>query len=123
LTLKRSPIRRRTPVRRAKFGNIPREYKGIEYHSQKEANYAAELDLRTRSTMAVDRIEGWERQVSIRLEVNGKLICRFVCDFLVHHLDGRIEYVEVKGYPTPEWRIKEKLFRAIYPDRKLTVVL
>lgn len=107
--------------RRPKFGNIPRTYNGREYHSQKEARYAAELDLRCKA-IGPHRINRWLPQVPVKLEVNGKLVTTYIVDFLVEHMDGRWEYVEVKGFETPEWRIKEKLFRALFPDRQLTIV-
>ena len=123
--MKRARLKRvgRAAIRqRTKYGNIARIYNGVEYHSQKEAGYAMELDLRLRSARAVDGIKSWRRQVPVKLEVGGKLICTYICDFEITHLDGRTELVEIKGLETPVWRIKEKLFRAIFPDRQLTVV-
>jgi hypothetical protein len=61
-----------------------------------------------------DRVESWERQVRFPLIVNGFKICDYVCDFLVRYTDGRKELVEVKGFVTPEFRLKEKLFRATF---------
>jgi hypothetical protein len=54
--------------------------------------------------------------------VNGKHIANYFCDFLVTFEDGREEWHEVKGFQTEVWRLKEKLFRAIYPDRILKVI-
>jgi hypothetical protein len=119
--MKRVPIARLARLTRNKFGARAREYAGREYHSQKEARYAAELDLRAKA-IGVDRIASWRPQVSVKLEVNGKLICRYIVDFLVTHADGHEEWIEVKGFETPEWKLKDKLFRAIFPDRKLTIV-
>ena len=132
MTLTRTgPPKRRTRLRRlgaavtrkrTKYGNTPRIYNGIEYHSQKEAGYAMELDLRMRSARLVDGIRSWRRQVPVKLEVNGMLVTTYIVDFVVLYRDEREEWVEVKGFETPEWKIKEKLFRALFPDRKLTVV-
>lgn len=118
---RRTRLKKLGAARRRKFGNTPRTYNGIEYHSQAEARYAAELDLRKRA-IGVDGIAGWVRQFPVPLEVNGVLVCTYIVDFVVTHLDGREELIEIKGFETPEWRIKEKLFRALYPDIKLTVV-
>lgn len=60
-----------------------------------------------------EKVESWERQVPFRLEVNGVLICKYVVDFLVRYADGRRELVEVKGYWTPEAKLKKKLFEAL----------
>jgi hypothetical protein len=56
------------------------------------------------------------------MEVNHRKICNLVVDFLVSNNDGSFEYLEVKGFPTPAWRLKQKLFHALYPQFKLTVV-
>ena len=62
-------------------------FAGLRFHSRKEADYAAQLDLRKRA-IGVDRILSWKPQVRIKLEVNGILICTYVCDFLVCFHDG-----------------------------------
>src|SRR3990167_2314277 len=46
----------------------------------------------------------------------------FVADFVVTHLDGTQEVIEVKGYPTPVWKIKERMIRTKFPRLKLTIV-
>ena len=61
-----------------------------------------------------DRVESWERQVRFPLTVNGSQICDYVVDFLVRYSDGRRELVEVKGFVTPEFRLKLKLFQATF---------
>lgn len=96
-------------------------YNGNTYHSKMEAGYAESLDLRK---MAKD-IKDWKRQVKISLDVNGHHISNYFVDFMIEHNDGSIEYVEVKGFETPEWVMKWRLFEALYSDLvdvKLTVV-
>jgi len=61
-----------------------------------------------------DKVDSWERQIPIKLTVNGQLICTYKVDFLVRYTDGRREMVEVKGYWTPEAKLKLKLFRATF---------
>ena len=114
-------MRRRKPLRRGKFGAIRTEYRGREYASKLEAREAARLDLQ-RSVIGKDRVVEVRAQVPVKLEVNGKLICRYICDFVVTYADGRTEWRETKGYDTATWKLKEKLFRAIYPERRLVVV-
>jgi hypothetical protein len=60
----------------SKFNAKQTEYGGVVYHSQKEADYADELDLRLRAK----DIEGWERQVRVPLEVNSQRICNYYLD-------------------------------------------
>jgi len=109
-------------IRNDAAGVSRRTYKGIEYHSQLEARYAASLDLRRKATSSLDRIRNWRRQIPVKLEVNGFLITTYIVDFLIEHMDGHEEWIEVKGYETPEWRLKMKLFRALFPDRKYTII-
>ena len=97
-------------------------HKGYIFDSKFEAGYAQELDMRV---MAKD-IKNYDKQIPIDLTVNGYKICTYKIDFIVYHNDGLIEYVETKGYMTPVWKIKWKLFEAIYsekPNTKLTVIL
>lgn len=96
------------------------EYKGSIYDSKFEANYAAELDL----LLKAGEIIKWERQVKIPLIVNGYIICNYYIDFVVYR-DGETEYVECKGYPTEVWKLKWKIFEALYdkPENKLTVIM
>lgn len=109
-------------VRRGrKYGNVEQEYDGITYHSKKEAMYAWELDIRKKAK----DIKSWERQVKIELDVGKYHICNYYIDFVVHHNDGIKEFVEVKGFETEVWRLKWKLFEALYSEKKnvrLTVI-
>lgn len=45
----------------------------------------------------------------------------YIADFEVHHLDGSIEVVDVKGFETEAFKIKRKLFEHKYPY-KLSLV-
>lgn len=45
----------------------------------------------------------------------------YIADFEIHHLDGSIEVVDVKGYRTQTFNIKRKLFEHKYPH-KLTLL-
>jgi hypothetical protein len=67
-------------------------------------------------------IAKWDRQVKVRLEVNGKLVCTMIPDFLVTDLRNRQTYVEIKGWPTPIWRLKRKLFEALFPKAAYVVI-
>lgn len=103
---------------RSKYGSKWTDYKGIKYASKREAGYAAELDLLIKSTL----IRSWRRQIPFRLFVNHVKITKYVIDFEVQLNDGTIEYHEVKGHPTPEWKIKHALFKALYPNHVIKVI-
>lgn len=97
------------------------EYNGFRYDSGFEASYAAELDLRIKAK----DIKSYDRQVNLDLVVNGYRVCQYRIDFVIHHNDGNIEYVETKGYQTDVWKLKWKLFEALWTDKpgvKLTIV-
>lgn len=104
---------------RAKFGNKATDYRGVRYHSAREATFAAELDLLVRA----GELDYWQRQQKVPLVVRGKLICTIVVDFVLHWHSGLVEWVEVKGAPpTADWQIKWKLFDALHPDYRKRVV-
>ena len=80
------------------------------------------LDMMKKAHDSVNQVVKWERQVKIPLKVRGVLIANWYCDFLVYFKDGRKEYHEVKGRETDVYKMKEKLFRALYPKEVLLVV-
>ena len=104
-----------------KYGAKKTVFGGFKYDSKKEARYAQDLDL----MLKAGEIKSVQRQVRIPLDVNGYHIANYYIDFLVTHKDDSLEYVEVKGFETEVWRLKWKLFEALYgslPNITLTVV-
>jgi len=96
-------------------------FNGDKYDSGFEASVAQDLEFRRKA----GEITRWERQVKIPLVVNGYLIANYYIDFVVYYPNGTVEYVEAKGYATEVWRMKWKIFEALYsekPDVKLTVI-
>ena len=92
-----------------------------KYDSNFEAGYGAGLELRVKAK----DIQSFETHQKIELNVGNFHICNYYIDFVVYHNDGTIEYVETKGYPTTVWRLKWKLFEALFSEKegvKLTVV-
>ncbi len=90
-----------------------RTYNNITYHSKKEAGYAQHLDL----LIKAKEIKSWERQVKISLDVNGYHITNYYIDFVVTHPDGILEYIEVKGFETMYFKMKYKLFEALFDQQ------
>jgi hypothetical protein len=101
-----------------KYGAKTSTYNGHTYHSILEANYAAELDIRVKA----GELERWERQVRIPLIVNGQKVCDYTIDFVEYDKKGNVMYTEIKGFETPEWRLKWKLFDALHPDWEKQVI-
>lgn len=90
------------------------------FDSNFEAGKAQELELLKKA----GEIKDFETQKVLDLIVNGYLVCTYKIDFVIHHNDGVTEYLETKGYATDTWKLKWKLFEALYsdlPDVKLTV--
>jgi hypothetical protein len=116
-----------TGVSVSKYRNKRTAYNGIIYDSKAEASKAAELDLLVKA----GEIDFYLRQIPFPLP--GGIIYR--ADFVTFekveltpykdsptYLDGWvIEVIEVKGMPTKEWKMKEKLFREKYPKLVLRV--
>lgn len=101
-----------------KFSNKRTEYNGVYFDSIKEADYAQELDLRIKAK----DLKEWKRQVPIDLIVNGEKICTYKIDFVEIDHRGNEMYTEIKGFETPEWRLKWKLFDALFPDIEKQVI-
>lgn len=111
-------LRASTGSRRGKYGAQRTVYNGVEYASKSEACYAVYLDRLKQA----GKVQGWTGQARVPLIVDGTKVCVMVPDFLVTHKNGKCEYVEVKGMETAVYKIKAKLFRALYPDAWYTVV-
>lgn len=59
------------------------------------------------------QIEDLRRQVTYPLEVNGEKVCDYVADF-VYSKKGFVFVEDFKGMITDVFRLKAKLFRAVY---------
>ncbi len=105
-------------MKRSKYRNKWTEYNGARYASRREARYAADLDLLVRAK----EIVSWRRQIRVPLIVNERKITTYTLDFEIKHNNGELEYIEVKGYPTPEWLLKWKLFDALWPHLRKQIV-
>lgn len=82
---------------------------GRAFDSKKEARRYAELKLEQLSGL----ISGLRLQVSFKISVNGILICRYRADFSYVKNGSRI-VEDVKGFKTPEYKLKARLMLAIY---------
>lgn len=89
---------------------------GHNHDSRAEARYCEQLALMKKA----GEIDDYETQVRHNLEVNGKKVCSMIVDFKVYK-DGGWYYVEVKGFATEVWKLKHKLFKALYPDLEYIV--
>lgn len=92
---------------------------GLRFHSHKEAHRWQELLLLARAGFIADLV----RQVPYPLVVNDVLVSVYVADFryIVTPAGARALAVpqglvveDAKGFPTPGYRLKAKLFKAIH---------
>ena len=109
--------------RRHKYGAKKNEVDGFVFASKREAAYYSELKIRER----VGEIIKLELQPRFECIVNGKKICTYIADF--RYLEVPIAkwepnpppsvelksvVVDVKGFKTPEYRLKKKLVEALF---------
>ena len=121
MTAKQYRSRARQP--RSKYNNKKVTLDGITFDSKAEARYYKELQLRQRvGDIQFFRLQP-RYQVHEKFEKDGKnhQAIFYIADFEIHHNDGSIETVDVKGMKTEVFRIKEKLFNKKFPH-KLTLV-
>lgn len=93
----------------SKYRNKICEYNGNKFDSKKELTRYLELLLLER----VEYIKDIELQPCFRIEINGKLICKYYADFRYFDIKKNCYVVEdVKGMRTDVYRIKKKLVEA-----------
>ena len=92
---------------RHKYGAVKTELDGIKFDSKKEAQYYRDLKVLKQSGELVFFL----RQVPFDLPGNVK----YRCDFQEFWANGNVRFVDVKGYPTPEYKLKKKQVEALYP--------
>lgn len=106
----------------AKYNNNRIVIDSITFDSKHEALYYELLKRKK----AAGEIANYELQPVYLLQPPfkyfGKSILKitYVADFLVYHLDGSEEVIEIKGYPTEAALLKRKLMMYRYPELKLT---
>jgi len=116
----RKPRARKPKDKRPAWIRARKEVKhGYHFASHAEVVYADVLQAR----LVAEEIQGWNYEPQVfKLAVNGHHIASYTPDFLINHLDGTDEIVEVKGWWRPDAKMRVKLFRALYPRYLFTVV-
>src|SRR5690625_5059460 len=108
---------------RSKYRNKKVQLDGHTFDSKAEARYYQQLKLMERAGEILffrlqpryRLLDGFEKHGKKHRPVD------YVADFEIHHKDGSIEVVDVKGMKTDVFRMKEKMFHKKYPH-KLTLV-
>ena len=101
------------PAGKSKYRNVRTEADGLKFASKKEAKRWVDLQL----LQNAGRVKMLQRQVPIDCEVNGIIVCRYVCDFSFEEYRHRkwiSVWEDAKGYQTPIYRLKKKLMLACH---------
>jgi len=111
-----SPARSIAPT---KYRNQKCEAFGLKFDSLKEMHRHQMLRLR----QSAGGISDLKTQVRFPLIVNGQKVCTYVADFT--YVENGVQILEdVKGgkaTQTPLFRVKIKLFQALYPQYKVVI--
>lgn len=113
----------RNSAKRSKYGNKKVTIDGHTFDSKAEARYYQELKLLERAgEVLFFRLQPRYRLLdSFEKDDKKHIAIDYIADFEIHHKDGSIEVVDVKGVQTQVFKIKEKMFNKKYPH-KLSVV-
>ncbi len=102
--------------RKQKFNAKRTEYNGVVYDSKGEAKLAETLDWLVRC----GQILSYERQVPLFLVPEAPKIGKMVMDFVVKLPDGRVIYIDFKGFQTKDSKLKVKLINHFH---QITVMI
>ena len=100
-----------------KYNNKKVTVDGIEFDSKIEARYYEYLKELEKQGVVSEFLLQKKYLLLEGFDKNGKRIrpISYIADFEVHYADGTIEVVDIKGFETPDFRIKKKLFEYRYP--------
>ena len=87
-----------------KYHNKKTQIDGITFDSKKEAERYRRLKTYEKNGI----VHNIDIQVGYNIEVNGKLICKYIADF-VYTKDGQTIVEDCKGVKTPVYNLKKKL--------------
>lgn len=102
----------------SKYKAVPTIVDNIKFPSKLEARVYQGLKY----MLGAGEISELDRQVRFPLVVNGIKICTFVPDFIYTDKAKKRVVLEAKGMETPSYKIKAKLFQALYPEYIYKVV-
>ena len=94
----------------SKYRAVPKIALNVKFHSTGEANRFLQLNM----MQTYGKIQDLALQVKFPLIVNGITVCTYVCDFQYVLPSGEVIVEDFKGYITPIYRLKKKLFTACY---------
>ncbi|MBD5572367.1 DUF1064 domain-containing protein [Clostridium botulinum] len=111
-------------MNRSKYGAKKIVIDGITFDSKDEGKYYEYL----KKLKSQEKILNFELQPKYELQPSFKKYGKthraitYAPDFLIYHLDGSEELIDVKGTETQQGNMRRKMFDYKYPDLKLTWV-
>ena len=100
-------------VKRSKYRAVRTVVDGVRFASKAESRRYAHLKLLER-TGAITELG---LQPVFPLIVNGVKVATYSADFRYQRPDGEIVIEDVKGQPTPVYRLKKRIVEALYGFR------
>lgn len=106
--------------KKTKYGSKKTWIDGICFDSRLEAKYYNNLKLLHQA----GAIKGFCRQPEFVLAEGNEedRAITYKADFIIFHLDGTTEIVDVKGYEPEQWKRTHKQFRLKYPELDLKII-
>lgn len=105
--------KKREAAKDSKYKAIPTQTSdGQKFRSHLEATFYNRIKLLHQQGDVIK----FDREVRFEIIVNGVFICAYLCDFVVHWKDGRVEHIDCKSQPTmtPVYSLKKKLMQAVH---------
>ena len=108
---------------KSKYNNKKVEADGFIFDSKAELLYYHKLKtLQENELILFFRLQPrYMLQESFKKNGKNHRKIEYVADFEVHHLNGSIEVIDIKGFETTDFNIKKKLFEWKYPH-SLTIL-
>lgn len=99
-----------------KYGNRKVDVDGITFDSAREARRWGELQMLERAGEIRDlrrqvRLHLWGQRAPLVSDKGRRL--SYVADFVYEDAEGRTVVEDAKGHPTPEYRLKKAILRAM----------
>lgn len=102
--------------RKGKFGNIKMEIDGVTFHSKGEAQRYLEL----KKLEELGSISELELQPRFKIYFGESYICTYIADFK-YISEGKEVVEDFKGAETHVFKLKAKMFKAVYPEYEFVI--
>lgn len=107
-----------------KYRAKPTIVDGVRFDSKKESRHyqALLLEQRAGTIKEIELQPKFVLQEGFKKNGMTHRPIAYVADFRVTYADGRVAIVDVKGLPTPVYKMKKKLFEYKFPDLSIVEI-